>query len=462
MLYETLRAAARVALHWYYGDVVVQGRDRIPAAGPLLVVANHPNALVDAMLVATTFRRRVLITAKATLFEHAFLGPFLNRVGVVPLQRAQDVRAAAKSGSSISRNDAARSRVTGAFDQDGVVLIFPEGISHDQPALAPLRTGAARMALHARQTGTHSLHVLPVGLVFEEKERPRSRVLVRIGDPIDLDTWCLAHPTANAAALTKEIDARLRRVTLNFATAERARRAVRIARALAAITNGSPILSTPSTFESEAAIAARVEAATEALEHSSPALGSVADAFAARLELLEARLAERGADLTEARVSLRLHHGARFVAREGLLIAFALPIAAVGRVTHVPPIWAARLLAMRSLRTDPSRDQPAMRTMVLGLIAVVAWYALQALALTLWFGGAATSLWLVTIFLAANVDLQLHDRLTRVRQRARTFVALRADPAFRASVLEEIDSLLEEAYSLERALMQSGLPESPP
>lgn len=145
MLYETLRAAARVALHWYYGDVVVQGRDRIPVAGPLLVVANHPNALVDAMLVATTFRRRVLITAKATLFEHTLLGPFLTRVGVVPLQRAQDVRAAARSGSAISRNDAALNRVTGAFRGDGVVLVFPEGISHDQPALAPLKTGAARI-----------------------------------------------------------------------------------------------------------------------------------------------------------------------------------------------------------------------------------------------------------------------------------------------------------------------------
>ena len=455
MLYETLRAAARVALGWYYGDVIVQGRERIPARGPLLLVANHPNALVDAMLVSTSFRRRVLITAKATLFEHPLLGPFLRTVGVVPLQRAQDVRAAVRNDVSISRNEAALNRVIAALRQDGVVLIFPEGISHDEPTLAPLKTGAARLALQAYEAGARPLHVLPLGLVFEEKERPRSRVLVRIGNPIDLEAWCTTHPPDDVAALTKEIGTRLRHVTLGFATAERARRAVRLARALAALTDEPPALDRPRTFVAEAEIAARVEAATEALERSSPALGAAADLLASRLESLEARLDARGAALTDAKVSLRLDHGVRFVAREGALIAAALPVAILGRITHWLPIRLARTVAMRSLGTDASRDQPAMRTIVLGLAAVLAWYALQALLVTRWIDGLTAALWLATIFVAAHVDLLLHERLTRARQRARTYLALRADPAFRASVLADIDALLTEAISLEQSLLQS-------
>ena len=94
MLYQTLRAAARVALQWYYADVIVQGRNRIPARGPLLIVANHPNALVDALLVGTTIERRVLLTAKATLFERPALRPLLSSLGVVPLRRAKDEPAA--------------------------------------------------------------------------------------------------------------------------------------------------------------------------------------------------------------------------------------------------------------------------------------------------------------------------------------------------------------------------------
>ena len=169
MLYETLRAAARVALRWYYCDVVVQGLDRIPAHGPLLIVANHPNALVDAMLVATIIRRRILITAKATLFEHPLLGPFLTAVGVVPLQRAHDVRAAGRRVASPSRNDVTLNRVNDALRRNAVVLVFPEGISHDESTLAPLKTGAARIALRRMRPECVRCRCCPWGLSLSRR-----------------------------------------------------------------------------------------------------------------------------------------------------------------------------------------------------------------------------------------------------------------------------------------------------
>ena len=59
------------------------------------------------------------------------------------------------------------------------MLIFPEGISHHEPQLAPIKTGAARIALSARdERGIHDLRIVPVGLNFEDKASPRTRVLV--------------------------------------------------------------------------------------------------------------------------------------------------------------------------------------------------------------------------------------------------------------------------------------------
>src|SRR3954468_1683534 len=177
MLYRPLRAAPNVALRWYYGDIVIQGAERIPARGPLVIASNHPNALVDALLVSTTLRRRVRLTAKATLFEHPLLAPLLRAVGVVPLRRAKDELAARRTGTpSVARNAESFQQVTEALVQGGAVLVFPEGISHDEPALAPLKTGAARMALAASEAGAIGLHLLPLGLIFERKEEPRSRV----------------------------------------------------------------------------------------------------------------------------------------------------------------------------------------------------------------------------------------------------------------------------------------------
>jgi glycerol-3-phosphate O-acyltransferase/dihydroxyacetone phosphate acyltransferase len=457
MLYHTLRHAARSALRWYYADIVIQGADRVPAQGPLLVVANHPNALVDALLVSTTLERRILLTAKATLFEHPFLARLLRAVGVVPLRRAADERAVAArqdgSGSvPVTRNTDAFAQVRAALAAGGAVLVFPEGISHDAPAIAPLRTGAARMAFDAAGRGVRQMRLLPLGLVFERKEQLRSRVLVRIGPPIDLDAWCAAHPAAGATQLTEALDVALRAVTLNFASDERAKRAVRLARALAAIVEAPPALAAPRELATETEIAERIERATDAIEGASEPVVAQVDAFVARLGALDDRLARRGATLADLQVSPRLRHGARFLLREGALAALAVPIAALGRVTHWLPLRLSRSLAMRGLAADPSRDQPAMRTIVLGLVAVLLWYLAQLALVAHWLGVVAGVLWVVAISIAARIDLQFADRLRRARARARTYLVLRRDPAFREEALAAMHGLLEEALTLECAL----------
>lgn len=452
MLYRALREAARLALRWHYGELIVQGTERIPATGPLLIVANHPNALVDALVVAITVRRRVWLTAKATLFEHSVLAPLLRAVGVVPLRRAKDERAAAR-GVAPSRNNDAFRLVTEALARGRAVLVFPEGVSHDEPALAPLRTGAARMAFAARESGTRGVHILPVGLIFEEKERPRSRVLVRVGEPLDVDAWTHAEPRESVAALTDEITERLRHVTLNFPTEDRARRAVRIARALATMADDPASLAIASSLATEALIATRVEAVTTVLDAAPGAMTARADAFIARLDLLEQRLAARGANLLDAKISTRIRHGARFVVREATLTAVALPVAVLGWATHWLPIRFARAAAIRSLGGDASRDQPAMRTIIVGLAIVLVWYAAQA-ALVAWScGGWVATAWIIIIYLAAQVQLLLAERFERARKRARTYLVMRADPTFRAQVLVEFQALLNEAIALERALL---------
>ncbi len=458
MLYHLLRAAADVALRWYYADIVVQGAERIPTTGPLIIVSNHPNALVDALLVCTTLERRVLLTAKATLFEQPLLARLLRRAGVVPLRRAKDELAARHGGEvSVVRNTESFRLVTEALVHGNAVLVFPEGISHDEPSLAPLRTGAARMAITAAAAGARGLRVLPLGLVFERKERLRSRVLVRVGEPIDLGGWSAADGAGDAGALTALIDAALRRVTLNFASEARAHRAIALAEALAAITEAPPTLGRPRALATEAELAHRIEAATAALENAPPPLAREADAFIARVASLDAALAARGATLADLQISPRLRHGARFVLREGLIVAGALPIAFLGRVMHWPPLRLARALAMRPLARDPSRDQPAMRTIVLGLALVLVWYALHAIVVTHWLDGTAAAIWIILLFIAARVDFALRDRLGRAWRRARTYLALRADPALHTRSLDEIRQLEEEALALEaRLLARSG------
>jgi 1-acyl-sn-glycerol-3-phosphate acyltransferase len=211
MIYRVLRWISGIALHWFYRDIRVTNEQRIPADGPLFIAVNHQNALVDSLLAAWVMPRRVTMTAKATLTDNPLIGILFRMLGVVPLRRANDE--AAKSGRSLvdrSRNTGAFGDILTVLESGGAVLIFPEGKSHNELGLEPLKSGLARLALSARDERMISgVRILPVGLVFEDKATPGSVVGVNVGHPIELDSWPMKDPTG----LTKEIFHRLRSVS---------------------------------------------------------------------------------------------------------------------------------------------------------------------------------------------------------------------------------------------------------
>jgi hypothetical protein len=300
-----------------------------------------------------------------------------------------------------------------------------------------------------------------MGLVFEEKERPDSRVLVRVGDPLDLDTWLAGH-TGDAAELTETLEARLRAVTLNFASAERAARAVRLARVLVALAGAPAPVDEPVSLHAEAAIALRIDAAVAALPEAPPRVIQAADDLVSKLDGIDRELRSRGIRLEDVRVSTRLPDAVAFVSREGPMVLLAGIAVVLGWATHWVPLRAARALALRSLMRNASRDQPAMRTILFGLSAVVLWY-LAVFVLLARVTGPLTALGCLAVMFSAAHALRLGGgRLQRALQRARSFVALRADPTLQPRLVADVDALIEEAVALEHALADVRLPTALP
>lgn len=186
MIYRLLRWFTGIALHWFYSNIEVSGRERIPSTGPLLIAASHHNALVDALIAGWIVPRRLTLTAKATLMDNAFLAWLCSAVGVVPLRRASDELARNPSAQvNATRNAASFKSILDVLEKNGVVLIFPEGISHSAPVLAPLKTGVSRIALTAaRERGLEDLQIVPLGLSFEDKGTPGTSVLAEAGEPV--------------------------------------------------------------------------------------------------------------------------------------------------------------------------------------------------------------------------------------------------------------------------------------
>ena len=178
--------------------------------GPVLLVANHPNSLLDRALAQATAGRPIRFLAKSTLFQGHFLSPLMRRSGAIPVHRRID------PGVDMSRNKEMFAAVEAVLAQGAVVCLFPEGISHSTGRLEQLRTGAARIALSRAANGVR-VAIVPIGLNFDRLAVFRSRVTVAFGQPFGCDDLASAYQDNSQAAvrtLTMRIGEHLRRLMI--------------------------------------------------------------------------------------------------------------------------------------------------------------------------------------------------------------------------------------------------------
>jgi 1-acyl-sn-glycerol-3-phosphate acyltransferase len=227
---------ARTLVRIFFRSVEVTGADHVTATGPLIEVANHQNGLVDGLVLIAASRRYPRFLGKSTLWKIAPLRPFLALAGVVPVYRGSDTVGVLTDAERAEHNGAALARSRDLLAGGGTIGVFPEGISHDLASLQDLRTGAARLALGAAADGVVGVAVLPVGIVYDDKARFRSRVLVRFGPARAVDDRVAEFrhdPHGAVHLLTADIAADLRLVGPDYDSVAAADRFARLA-ALAA------------------------------------------------------------------------------------------------------------------------------------------------------------------------------------------------------------------------------------
>ena len=349
---------ARLVTNAYY-RVTVAG-PQPPGRDSLLLVANHPNMVFDPALVATAVRRPVRFLAKAPLFRLPIVGALLKGAGCLPVYRAKD------DPSLTAQNESTFAAVSDALGHGAAVAIFPEGTSHDAPTLAPLKTGAARLALSAAARGI-ALRIVPVGLVMADRDRARSEALVVLGSAVEWDDLRGAPADAVTAVrdLTQRITHALASVTVNLD--EWADEPL--------VTSAEAIYSAARTVPAEPADRVRrlwramtlLRSLRRANDPRYPPLAAAVASHGRRL----ARLGLTPADLHE---STDLEDAIRWTGRRLPLIA-AGGMALLGLLLVTGPMILADLATGGSGRGQESR---ATRHLFVGAALVIAWWVTLA------------------------------------------------------------------------------------
>ncbi len=201
-----------------YHRVEVRQIHDLTSAGPQLVNASHFGGFTDPLLLIRAMDRVPRFIARDVIWKFPVVRSILNWVGAIPVHKSDD-------GGPSSNDQMFRSTYE-ALGEDDLVTIFPEGVTVDDPRIARVKTGSARIALGARASGVGGITLLSAGIHYQNKAALRSDVFIDIGYPIDLDTWVKsnipegerqdASNRAAVVALTSEMEERLRWAAPDF------------------------------------------------------------------------------------------------------------------------------------------------------------------------------------------------------------------------------------------------------
>jgi 1-acyl-sn-glycerol-3-phosphate acyltransferase len=446
----------RLVLKVFFREVEVAGAGRIPLDRPLVLVANHVNGLIDPLLLIgpLPLRPPPRFLAKSTLWKNPLVRPFLDLAGAIPVYRRQD------EGTDPAKNAETFTRSHELLAKGGALALFPEGTSHSDPALKPLKTGAARIVLEAERkfpgTGTR---IVPVGLLFDGKQTFRSRALVQVGEPIDpapeiaLEAGDPETAIAAARALTARIDAELQAVTLNYETWEDARL---IARAADLYRHrGFELPSRGSLEEGYAFRRAFLEGYRDLRESHPEKVAAAAGCVREYDHLLEAfglRDDQVGAAYPPSPVL-------RFAGRSLLRLLVHLPLAAIGTLLNYPVYRLIGEIVQRVLRL-PADQTATYKVFGALLLFPLAWIGEGFLAghylggnLGGWIGAAVALLAPPTGYLA----LLFHDRRAIFWHEARAYLLLRTRRRLAAELKGRRDAVLRQVEEL-AALHEASRP----
>lgn len=469
-LYPAVRWVSRRALRWCFREVHITGAEQLPAAGPVLLVGNHPNDVPDVLLGYFTTPRRVRYVATISMIVSPIARATYAGLAVIPIVRVRDARRMRERGVDLAAvNSAALRRVGETLHRGDVVGIFPEGGVQSLPHLGSIKQGVARMILQAfHDHDLPALTVVPFGCQYEAPATVRSDVIVRIGAPVRLTAsdW-LGRPDAVAGVTTLVREALLG-VTRNSTSWAAADARDRAAAAMAALLTtsqgpGGPRLlaiasevhvvvgswwrerEQPTTEEPGSAPPVPADAGPRAVRPTKATLDEPLERWHLTAERMADAVDEAGGIATSARDHARVLHAAGMSGVDAAWpsrVAWSLqaPVALLGGVMCAPLFLAIRHLAHRRTASD---SEPLPRHIIPGVYLALMWPLLVAISMALAVPTLGGSAWWGLVALVAlprlgDLFLHWHDALGawRLRRRVR-----RWSPARRQALMTDAASL---------------------
>lgn len=212
VIYRFLKTYCTIGLWFYFRYWNVVGKEKIPNKGPLIFIANHQNAFLDAILMTCSTNRNPFYLTRSDVFKKKWVAKILLVLHLKPIYRLRD------GFNSLKNNEQALQECQRLLDNDEVILLFPEG-NHNEPwSIQSFQKGFARIALSFQQKNYLQLKIIPLGIHYTHHSSFNGGVLLNVGNPIVVNEHIssIATERENLESLVKAGEEALKKLVLDL------------------------------------------------------------------------------------------------------------------------------------------------------------------------------------------------------------------------------------------------------
>lgn len=179
-MYFLIKLPIRLALHIFCVNKEIIHPQYFQEKGPLLLVANHPNSFLDAIIIAAHFKHPIHFLARGDAFRKPWHNTLLRLLHMIPIYRISEGR------ENLHKNEDAFKRSAELLQQNQIVLIFIEGICLNKHQLQPFKKGAARIAL-ALLKEQRPLNIMPITIAYNSFLSFGKNIRIHLAAPISAE-----------------------------------------------------------------------------------------------------------------------------------------------------------------------------------------------------------------------------------------------------------------------------------
>ena len=208
---HTVKMYISIGLFFYYKKITVVKESSIPKNKPLLFLSNHQNALMDALLIATTSGRFSYFLTRASFFKKTMVSKLLHSVNMLPVYRVRD------GWSTISKNNFIFKTCTEKLKANQAVALFPEGNHHINRTVRPLSKGFTRIIFEALSTYPDlDLQMVPIGINYKEGTTYGDSVSLYYGTPIPAKSMVSNFTNEEVITLRQTVQSKIKGLTTHI------------------------------------------------------------------------------------------------------------------------------------------------------------------------------------------------------------------------------------------------------